>query len=77
MTTMENRTKDPKPSGGADQAVGDGVFHQIGGRMQIEQFHDLGLVKFDGSMGDSQLAGDFLRGESFRHKLNNLALSGR
>ena len=34
------------------EAVSHGIFHQIGGGMQVEHFHDLGFVKFDGAMGD-------------------------
>ncbi len=53
------------------------VFDQVRRRVDVELFHDLRLVKFNGTVRNLQLLGDFFRGLSFGNQLQNLVLPRR
>jgi hypothetical protein len=54
-------------SRGRDQAMSHCVFDEVNRRMDVELFHDLGLVKLNGTMRNLQLVGDFFCGQPLGH----------
>lgn len=56
-----------RASRGCDEPVRHCVFDEVGRRMDVKLFHDLGLVKLNGTMRNLQLVGDFFRGQSLGH----------
>ena len=60
-----------------DQTMRHCVFDQVRRGVDVELFHDLGLVEFNGTVGNLQLFGDFFRGQSFGNQLQNLVLPRR
>ena len=55
--------------------MGQGVFNQLSGGMNVELFHDSALVKLDGPDGNSELRRDFLDRVTFGHELQYFPLT--
>ena len=52
-----------------------GIFRQLGGGVQAQLAHDIGLVKLDGFYRDVQQSGHLLQGPPLGYQLQHLALA--
>ena len=61
----------------AGQTLRQRVFHEFHGRVQVELFHDLALMKLDRARGNLERTGDILHRMALRQKLKDFPLTGR